>query len=150
MSADAAIRTQEAITGRPWVGSNLLNLIEHIEYIVNKTSIRSIGLGSDFYGGPGPEGLSVADCYPYVIAELIRRGWSDDAVARIAAENFIDVFRQVEAVSRRLRRSERPLIGRIDEFDGAIGGRDQGYAPAGPPASAAHGKTNVRPEEEVT
>ena len=57
-------------------------------------------------------------CFPFLLAELIRRGWSDDAIAGIASENFLRVFRKVEQVGRSLRKTQTPLVGRVEDFDG--------------------------------
>ncbi|XP_065827510.1 dipeptidase 1-like [Oscarella lobularis] len=60
-------------------------------------------------------GLTTTECqsledvstYPYLIAELIRRNYTDQHVARILGRNFIEVFREVEEVRDRLK-SELP------------------------------------------
>jgi membrane dipeptidase len=41
--------------------------------------------------------------FPYLLAEMFRRGWSDEAVAGLAGLNFIRVFRAVEREGKRLR-----------------------------------------------
>jgi membrane dipeptidase len=83
-------------------------LADHIEYIARKVGSRRVGIGSDFFGVPTtPVGLHDVSRFPYLLAELFRRGWSDDAVAGLAGLNFIRVFRAVEREGRRLR-AEHP------------------------------------------
>ncbi|MBV9245033.1 MAG: membrane dipeptidase, partial [Methylobacteriaceae bacterium] len=84
-------------------------------YLADKAGIDHIGIGSDFFGGPTPVGLEDVSRFPFLLAELIRRGWSDDSIAKIAGGNFVRAFRAVERASKSLR-EERPLVGRIDEF----------------------------------
>ena len=79
-------------------------LADHIEYITAKVGLRRIGIGSDFFGVPTtPVGLHDVSRFPYLLAEMFRRGWSDDAVAGLAGLNFIRVFKAVEREGRRLR-----------------------------------------------
>ena len=46
-----------------------------------------------------PVGLEDVSKYPYLFAELITRGYSDDELIAIAGGNLLRVFRKVEAVS---------------------------------------------------
>jgi len=79
-------------------------LADHIEYIAGKVGQRRVGIGSDFFGVPTtPVGLHDVSRFPYLLAEMFRRGWSDDAVAGLAGMNFIRVFRAVEREGKRLR-----------------------------------------------
>jgi membrane dipeptidase len=98
--------------------STLAQLADHIEYLANKIGPTRVGIGSDFFGVPSvPEGLENVSRFPYLIAELMRRGWSDDAVAGVAGLNFIRVFTEVERVGQSLRETTAPLIARQEELD---------------------------------
>jgi len=110
-----AARTREA---GPWPRGTLEQLCDHIEYIADKAGIRHVGIGSDFFGGPTPQGLENASRFPHLLAELIRRGWSEDAIAGIASRNFVRVFRAVERIGRELRKVEKPALGTVEEIDG--------------------------------
>ncbi len=48
-----------------------------------------------------PVGLEGVDRYPALLAELMRRGWSDTDVAKVAGENVLRVMTEVEAASHR-------------------------------------------------
>jgi membrane dipeptidase len=62
--------------------------------------VEHIGLGSDFDGiRRGPVGLEDVSTYPALLAELLRRGYSDDDVAAIAGGNLLRVMRAAEAVA---------------------------------------------------
>lgn len=101
---DAARRRQEHLRSRgPAPQATLDHLVEHIEYLKYRCGIDHIGISSDFYGGVTPAGLHDVTCYPHVLAALIRRGWSDEAIGKIAGGNFIRVFGAVEETGRRLR-----------------------------------------------
>ena len=81
-------------------------LADHIEYFADKVGPRRVGIGSDFFGVPTtPVDLHDVSRFPYLLAEMFRRGWSDDAVAGLAGLNFIRVFRAVEREGKRLRKA---------------------------------------------
>jgi len=56
------------------------------------------------------QGLENVTRYPYLFAELLRRGYSDDDVLRIAGRNHLRAMRQMEQVAAQLQKSESPLI----------------------------------------
>jgi membrane dipeptidase len=99
--------------------STLAQLCDHIDYIVKRIGIDHVGIGSDYFGGQTPDGLEDVSRFPHLIAELIGRGYTDTAIAKIASRNFVRVFRAVEKIGRELRKTEVPLVGRIEDFDGA-------------------------------
>jgi membrane dipeptidase len=88
--------------------TTLEQVADHIEHIRQFAGVDHVGLGSDFDGIPdGPRGLeSVAD-FPNLLIELMRRGWSDADVAKVAGENVLRVMTAAENVSARLR-SQKP------------------------------------------
>jgi membrane dipeptidase len=92
---------------------------DHIEHVRKVAGIDHVGLGSDFDGiTRTPRELTGVDTYPILLAELLRRGWSDDDVKKLAGLNLLRVFRQAEETAARLRK-ERPasdaLIGDLDK-----------------------------------
>jgi membrane dipeptidase len=77
------------------------DVADHLDHIVKVAGIDHVGIGSDFDGvdGETPVGLkSVAD-YPNLFAELIRRGWSDDMLAKLAGGNILRVMQGAEKVA---------------------------------------------------
>ena len=74
---------------------------DHIEHIAKVAGVDHVGLGSD-YDGVGnqlPEGLEDVATYPALFAELMRRGWSDQDIAKLAGENVLRVMEAAEAVA---------------------------------------------------
>jgi membrane dipeptidase len=98
----------------PWSRASIPEVCDHIDYMAAKAGIRHVGIGSDFFGGPAVEGLEDVGRFPHLFAELIRRGWSDEALAGLAGGNFLRVFRQSDKVAAGLRKTETPAIGRLD------------------------------------
>lgn len=117
MQAEARPRTR--LTERPH--ATLEQFCDHVEYLANRVGIRHVGIGSDFYGGVAPSGLENVSRFPFLLAELMDRGWSDEAIAGLASGNFVRVFREVERTGSRLRRCEAPRVGRVGEPAGRSG-----------------------------
>ena len=77
------------------------------------------GIGSDLDGGgPVADGLEDVSRFPYLIAELLGRGYSDDEVRGIAGGNVLRVMRGAEAVASRLQAERPPSEATIEELDG--------------------------------
>jgi membrane dipeptidase len=76
---------------------------DHIEHIAKVAGVDHVGIGSDFdgVGGQLPEGLADVSTYPALLAELMRRGWSDADVAKLAGGNLLRVMEAAENASRR-------------------------------------------------
>ncbi len=90
----------------------------HIEYFANRIGPERVGIGSDFYGVPAmPVGLENVSRFPHLIAEMIRRGWSDKHLAGLMGGNFIRLFKAVETQSHALRNTA-PIVGTIQDLDG--------------------------------
>jgi membrane dipeptidase len=100
-----------------WPRGTLEQLCDHVDYIVDRIGIDHVGIGSDFFGGAAPVGLEDVSRFPHFLAELIRRGYSDTAIAKIASANFVRVFRAVEKAGKELHKAEAPRIGRVEDFD---------------------------------
>ncbi len=93
--------------------ATLEDLCDHIQYMTARSGIDYIGIGSDFFGGAVPDGLEDVSKFPDLLAELIVRGWSDGAIAKIAGRNFLRVFRRVERIAKELQATEVPVIARV-------------------------------------
>jgi len=96
----------------------LSDVADHIDHIRDVIGVEYIGLGGDYDGmPPGPIGLEDVSTYPALLAELLRRGYSDSDVARIAGENFLRVMADAEAVSAQLQKAGPPSDVLIEEVD---------------------------------
>ncbi len=84
--------------------TTLSQVADHIEHIAQVAGIDHVGLGSDFDGIPdGPVGLEGVDRFPALLAELMRRGWSDADIAKLAGENLLRVMTGAEQIGAHLR-----------------------------------------------
>ncbi|MDR1780059.1 MAG: membrane dipeptidase [Tannerella sp.] len=74
------------------------DVADHIDYIVDKVGIDHVGIGSDFDGCDSSAGLTGINEYPRITLELIRRGYSDEAIGKIWGGNFMRVMGTVQSV----------------------------------------------------
>lgn len=101
--AAAALAAWEKANPAPPVG--IADVADHIEHVAKIAGIDHVGIGSDFDGVDNtlPQGLGDVGTYPALLAELMRRGWSDADIARLAGENVLRVMARAEAVSATMK-----------------------------------------------
>jgi membrane dipeptidase len=100
--AKAALAEWDAKHPRPV--TTLAQVADHIEHMRQVAGVDHLGLGSDFDGIPdAPVGLDGVDKYPKLLEELMRRGWSDVDIAKLAGENLLRAMSAAEKVSIKLR-----------------------------------------------
>ena len=112
----AQVTTWKAANPPP--AATLNDVADHIEYVRKVAGVDHIGLGSDFDGiDHGPAGLEDVSKFPDLFAELIRRGWKDGDLKKLAGLNMLRVIRANEATARRLQASRPPSTKTIQELD---------------------------------
>jgi membrane dipeptidase len=89
----------------PPPSASLIQVADHIDHIRKICGIDCLGLGGDFDGITSvPVGLEDVSDYPLLLAELLRRGYSDDDIRKIAGRNILRVMRAAEARAAQLQR----------------------------------------------
>ena len=104
--------------------ATLLNVADHIEYVARVAGYDHVGIGSDFSGSTGDkriQGLEDVSRFPDLIAELMRRGWSDENLAKLSRGNLLRVFADAEKVATKLRQERPPSLKTIEQLDGHSG-----------------------------
>ncbi len=110
---------KEMEAAEPLPRATLAQVADHIEYVRKTAGPDHVGLGGDFDGMDiGPSGLEDVSKYPDLFAELIRRGWSDVDLRKLAGQNVLRVMRQAEAVSKRLRAVRPASTATLESLDG--------------------------------
>ena len=83
--------------------STILDVADHIDHIRKVAGIDCVGIGSDFEGFTNPpQGLEDVTRYPALLAELLKRGYSEDDIKKVAGLNVLRVLRDTEKVSAKL------------------------------------------------
>lgn len=77
------------------------DVANHIDHVVKLVGIDFVGIGSDFdgVGDSLPTRLKDASMYPNLIAELLKRGYSENDIEKICGGNFMRVWKQIEDYS---------------------------------------------------
>ena len=83
--------------------ASLLQVADHVDHVKNVAGIDHVGLGGDFDGITAVVvGLEDTSSYPMLVAELLRRGYTDEDIKKIAGRNILRVLRQAEMVAKTL------------------------------------------------
>ena len=85
--------------------ATLSQVADHIEHIRQVAGIDCVGIGSDFDGiTEVPVGMEDVSKFPDLIAELLRRGWTEADVKKVTGLNTLRVMREAERVAAEMRR----------------------------------------------
>lgn len=85
-----------ALSWLPHAQVNVGTFCDHVEYIRNLVGVEYVGIGTDFDGGGGMNGLEDASKMKDITVELLRRGWTDRELELFWGGNFLRVMRAVE------------------------------------------------------
>jgi membrane dipeptidase len=88
----------------PTARANVRDFVNHIDYAVKLIGIDHVGISSDFDGGGGIDGWNSAAEAFNVTLELVRRGYTEEQIAKLWSGNLLRVWGEVEKVSQRLRK----------------------------------------------
>jgi len=75
------------------------NAVDHIDHIVSIAGIDHVGIGCDFDGGGGINGVFDVSEVMNITIELVRRGYSERDIEKIWSGNILRVFSEVQAVA---------------------------------------------------
>ena len=99
---ESELKTWEAAHPAPPI--NVAAVADHIEHVVKVAGHDHVGIGGDLDGiDEAVVGLGGVDGYPLLFAELIRRGWSDENLAKLAGANILRALRRAESVAASMR-----------------------------------------------
>jgi membrane dipeptidase len=79
--------------------ATITDVINHIDYIAKLIGVNHVGIGSDFDGGGGVEGVQDVGEMKNITTELLKLGYSEEDVQKIWGGNFLRVFNAVEKYS---------------------------------------------------
>ncbi len=99
--------------------ATIADVADHMDHIKQVAGADHIGMGGDYDGiTETVVGLEDVSKYPDLLAELVKRGWTDSEIRGVAGENILRALTRAEVVSARLRK-ERPASTRtIQQLDG--------------------------------
>lgn len=73
------------------------DMANHFDYVKKLIGVDHIGMAGDYDGIQNTiKGLEDISSYPNLLLELAKRGWKEDELRKIASDNFLRVFKEVE------------------------------------------------------
>ena len=102
---DEELKAWEAAHPKPVLNVGIV--ADHIEHVARVAGHDHVGIGGDLDGiDQTVPGLGSVDGYPLLFAEMIRRGWTDENLAKLAGGNFLRALKAAERVSASM--TDRP------------------------------------------
>jgi membrane dipeptidase len=106
------------LAAHPRPQATLAQVANHLDHVRKVAGPDHVAIGSDFDGiEHTPVGLDDVASFPQLFAELVRRGWSDDDLRKLAGRNLLRVFRAAESTATRLQRERQPSTRTIEQLD---------------------------------
>jgi membrane dipeptidase len=110
---------EKYVVTRPEPRATIEDVADHVEHVRDVAGIDHVGIGADFFGEPAwmAEGLEDVSRYPALFAELLRRGWTEEDLAKLSRGNVLRVLRGAEASASRLREARDASFQTIEQLD---------------------------------
>jgi membrane dipeptidase len=109
---------EEWKAAHPRPQATLKQVADHFDHVRKVAGVDHVAVGSDFDGiEHTPVGLEDVSTFPQLFAELVRRGWSDDDLRKLAGRNLLRVLRAAESTAARLQRERQPSTRTIEQLD---------------------------------
>jgi membrane dipeptidase len=93
----------EFVKTNPQAFADVEMVADHIDHIVKLSSVNQVGFGSDFdgVGDSLPTGLKDVADYPNLIYVLLRRGYTEEDLAKMCSGNIFRVWNEVIAFAKK-------------------------------------------------
>lgn len=78
------------------------HVVDHIDHIIKIAGINHVGIGCDFDGGGGIEGVFDASEVMNITIEMVRRGYTEEQIEKIWGGNLIRVFKEVQEIAKEI------------------------------------------------
>ena len=95
--------TRLAQIDEQWPPADVADFVDHIDHGVDLIGIDHIGISSDFDGGGGIVGWNDASETGNVTLELVRRGYSEEEIAKLWGGNLLRVLREAERIASEMQ-----------------------------------------------
>ena len=103
---EVARRLAEWTQKNPQPAGTIAAVADHVDHIRKVAGIDHVGIGADFYDDGRDSmaaGLENVTRYPHLFAELLRRGYGDEDLKKIAGRNLLRAMRGMERVAKELQ-----------------------------------------------
>ncbi len=86
--------------------ANVKHVVDHIDHIVKVAGIDHVGIGCDFDGGGGIEGIFDVSEVMNITIELVKRGYSEEQIQKIWGGNIMRVLGEVQEIAQQIQSKE--------------------------------------------
>lgn len=100
---------QEINEKYPEPSATVKDVVDHIDHIVKIAGIDHVGIGCDFDGGGGIDGVFDASEVYNITIELVRRGYTEEEIQKIWGSNIMRVFNEVQETAEKIQAGEIQL-----------------------------------------
>jgi len=97
----------------PMPGGTVADVANVIDHIRTVAGVDHVGIGGDFFDSGKlsmVSGLQDVTTYPVLFAELLRRGWNEADLLKLAGQNHLRAMREMERVAAELQKSTQPGV----------------------------------------
>ncbi|MEU3856809.1 dipeptidase [Streptomyces sp. NPDC028722] len=99
-------------------GPTVHDVADHLDHVRDAAGPECVGLSGTYDSGAAhPHGLADTSRYPHLIAELLRRGWSETQLSLLTWGNVQRVLRSADFVARAAQHRREPSNAKITELD---------------------------------
>ncbi|MDX2823470.1 membrane dipeptidase [Streptomyces ipomoeae] len=100
-------------------GPSIRDVADHLDHVRSIAGPECVGLSGTYDSGAAhPQDLNDASCYPHLVAELMRRGWSETDLALLTWGNVQRVLRMADFTARAAQDRRVASTAKIEELDG--------------------------------
>jgi membrane dipeptidase len=101
--------------------ATIADVADHLDHIKRVAGAAHVGIGGDYDGiTETVRGLEDVSKYPDLLAELVKRGWTDAEIRGLAGENVLRVLERAEVVAARLQKTRPASTKTIQQLDRPI------------------------------
>lgn len=105
----------------PTPTATIKDVADHMDHMKRIAGAAHVGLGGDYDGiTETVVGLEDVSKYPDLLAELVKRGWTDAELRGVAGENILRALSRAEVVSARLRTQRPASTKTIQQLDRVV------------------------------
>ncbi|MGV9456265.1 dipeptidase [Streptomyces sp. NPDC003635] len=99
-------------------GPSVRDVADHLDHVRAVAGTECVGLSGTYdVGTAHPQDLADAGCYPHLIAELLRRDWTETDLALLTWGNVQRVLRTADFTARAAQERREPSGAKIAELD---------------------------------
>jgi microsomal dipeptidase-like Zn-dependent dipeptidase len=100
-------------------GATVRDVADHLDHVRAIAGPECVGLSGTYdTGTTHPQELGDVSCYPHLVAELLRRGWTEADLALLTWGNVQRVLRGADFTARAAQQRREPSTVKIADLDG--------------------------------